>query len=223
MKANLAWRWSPADELVVPIETNQTEFRFGRYVLREVWLYTDHMTALQDAGYSKGEIAKIRDAFLASWRAADLLPLDDDSVSNIYVFCCPRMEIEDTVGSILEVLLESLGGVGTGDRFWDSYPDLMTVCDQLVTAVAAAVPSLEASLVPALGFVRQTAVNLRYYEDAEALDAIGADRTHLVRRDSFIRRGWLKLLGDSWKYTEKFRREAGGPGLPKSFPDWMFE
>ena len=215
---DLMWRVSEANELVVPVEVNHDVLR----PLRTVWSWFDHQTALEDAGFTAKEWLPVREAFLAVYKADGLVPKDERSVSSIAVFCETIPTVPEKVKELLVNVLNEMEHIGGDDGFFDYFPDKITIADQVIQAVHEALPVKAGELFAALTWVRQTAVNFRYYTEGEYLDLVGADGTYLQTREQYLRRGWLAPINDifgTYRYTQKFRNEMAGDNPT---PDWMF-
>jgi hypothetical protein len=203
---------------------NPDEHAFERYSLHLAWSYVDHYTALQDyLHWEPDKIKEVREAFLENWVADGLLQLDDDDINSIFVFAAVKDRVPVVMRQIYTEALDAINEIGADDGFYDYYPDLIGICNQLTLAITSALPTEAEKYAKTMNWVRQTAVNFRYYENAEALELVGGNKEDLAVRDQYLRRSWLAPVPVGqygYKYTQKFR-EAMDP-VDLDIPDWMF-
>ena len=201
-------RWSvipETGELVVPVESPFDHTMVPIPHLNMVWSYYNHQSALENAGFTPQEWLRVRDAFLMDWKVNPLLiPQDDQSVYSILVYIAEREEVKSDFKDICKAILGGIEKIGGDDGYFDEFPALFDILGDLTLAFTQAFPGDDQFFTGLANWVRQTSVNFRYYEDDEALSLVGADRTYLLTRDQYLRRGWLKPVGDffgNFRYT----------------------
>lgn len=218
------WRWTPANELAILVEAWATsEDPFDN--LLTVWDRYDHLEPLLLAGFKPDEIVRVREAFLSTHNLHGIIPPDEDMQYQLRIFQESHDFVVPTIKDMLGTVLGRLPDVSGDDEFYDYYPDMFSIMDQIVLSAGQAMPTERSMLEAALNLVRQIAVDFRYYDPAEsAWEHINADMRFINDRDRKIRHGWLAMVQNEhgqfvWRYTPKYIIDHNLSGL--QLPEWV--
>lgn len=217
------WTWTQAHELAILVEVNASSERPFDHHLRVVWDQLDHQEPLIAAGFRPEEIKRVRDAFLASYG----LTIEDieDMTFQVNVFNEHHDLVVSCIRDMLSEVLRRLPLVSGDDEYYDYYPDMFSIMDQIVFNAGQAMPADRAMLEAMLNVTRQIAVDIRYYDPAEvAWTLVNADQGYIDIRDRKIRHGWLEMVQDDhgkmvWRYTQKYLADNDLEGL--QLPEWV--
>jgi hypothetical protein len=140
------------------------------------------------------------------------------SGGDIWMIQCRYEEFEARWLAFMNILRDGWMTVSGDDTFFDYYPDLWFIADQ-ISAIGAEIFSGKGGFLPRLEMYRQHVVNMMYDAWNDGFDLIGANGFHLDIKRKMLYEGYLKEVSKKengqgrFEYTEMGKEFLKKEGL----------